>query len=296
MEVKFHVLASGSSGNASVLHAGGFGILIDFGLSPRLLAPRLERCGITWDHIHAVLLTHTHTDHFQTSALAQLVKLEAPIYCHEEHLRNIDQGNRAFQTLMSAGRIRCYEPGEPLVLQPGVRCVPITVAHDATHTCGFRIDGGGWSVGYATDFGSWTPALAKRFADVDLLALEFNHDVELQLTSGRSPFLIRRVLGNRGHLSNEQAAAFVQAILRCSLPGRLRHLIQLHLSRDCNTPELANLAAQKIVDCLGIELAIHTSHQDQDGATIAMSARKTARWTAHSEVANCVQPLLAFPE
>ena len=49
MSLRFHILASGSSGNACVLETDGFGVLIDFGLSPRQLAPRLKRCRLTWD-------------------------------------------------------------------------------------------------------------------------------------------------------------------------------------------------------------------------------------------------------
>jgi phosphoribosyl 1,2-cyclic phosphodiesterase len=294
MSVKFHVLASGSSGNACLLDAGGYGVLIDFGLSPRQLAPRMARCRVSWDQIHAVVLTHAHTDHWQPAALAQLAKLDVPIYCHREHVGYVDQESRAFQAISSGGRFRWYEPGERIRLHDDLHGLPIEVAHDATSTCGFRFDGAGWALGYLSDLGSWTQALAKTFANVDLLALEFNHDVEMQLTSGRSPHLIRRVLGNRGHLSNEQAAAFLAAILAGSTPGRLRHLIQLHLSRDCNKPELANFAARQVLRRLGIELAIFTAHQDQCGTTVDLSETQSSSW--HYEYTTFVQPMLAFPE
>ena len=48
--------------------------------------------------------------------------------------------------------------------------------------------------------------MAEAMVDVDLLGVEFNHDVELQRRSGRSPALIARNLGDRGHLSNRQGA------------------------------------------------------------------------------------------
>jgi phosphoribosyl 1,2-cyclic phosphodiesterase len=294
MSVRFHVLASGSSGNACLLDAGGFGVLIDFGLSPRQLEPRMARCGVSWDQIHAVVATHAHTDHWQPAALAQLAKLDVPIYCHRDHVGCVDQGSRAFQAIASAGRFRWYEPGERIRLQNDLCCLPIQVAHDASPTCGFRFDGAGWAAGYLADLGSWTPALAKRFANIDLLALEFNHDVEMQLTSGRSPYLIRRVLGNRGHLSNEQAAAFLTAILAGSKPGRLQQLIQLHLSRDCNTPELAISSARQALRRLGIEIAISTCHQDLLGATVNLNPTRPSSW--QYEYTTFVQAMLAFPE
>ena len=71
--------------------------------------------------------------------------------------------------------------------------------------------------------------------------------------------LIDRVLGDKGHLSNEQAAELLRAIVARSRPGRLRHLIQLHISQQCNTPELAMKAARTVVEG---NVAIHTARQD----------------------------------
>ena len=85
MPLQFTVLASGSGGNASLLYADGFGVLLDVGLGPRQLAARLGSVGITWKNIRAVLLTHTHTDHWSETTLAYLLKHKIPLYCHPEH-------------------------------------------------------------------------------------------------------------------------------------------------------------------------------------------------------------------
>ena len=45
---RFTVLASGSSGNASLLEADGFGLLIDIGLGPRQLTARMAASGRSW--------------------------------------------------------------------------------------------------------------------------------------------------------------------------------------------------------------------------------------------------------
>ena len=274
MSLHFHVLASGSSGNACVLEASGFGVLIDFGLSPRQLAPRMKRCGLSWNRIHAVLLTHPHSDHWQAATLTQIAKLQLPIYCHADHVNELNQDSRAFQALSAAKLIRHYVPGEPLSLHAECQCLPIELAHDGAMTCGFRFDGPSWALGYMADLGCWTPALAKRMADVDLLALEFNHDVAMQLQSGRHPTLIRRVLGDRGHLSNDQAADLLTEIVNRSEPGRVKHLVQLHLSRHCNRIELARSAALQALEKLGVEMPILTADQDQTGTTIDLSKRR----------------------
>lgn len=289
MRVQFHVLASGSSGNACVLDVDGFGVLLDFGLSPRQLAPRMQTCRVTWDRIHAVVLTHMHTDHWQQATLTQLAKLKLPIYCHEKHVGEFNQSSRAYAALDAAGLIRHFEPGQTFDLSPTCRCMPIPLSHDAAMTCGFRFEGDGWAVGYAADLGSWTQNLVKQLSDVDLLALEFNHDVALQLSSGRHPMLIRRVLGAHGHLSNAQAAGLFAAILDSSAPGRLQQLVQLHLSRDCNRPDLAAGAAQGILDRLGLNIPVHTTVQGHAGPSLELG--KVARAVKRQPV---VQPMLPF--
>lgn len=107
-------------------------------------------------------------------------------------------------------------------------------------------------------------------ADVDLLAVEFNHDVELEYASGRMPRLIARVLGDEGHLSNSQAAELVQAVLARSPNGRPRHLVQLHLSRECNRPSLARAAALAAL-ASRTDVTVHTAEQDSAGAILHLS-------------------------
>ena len=109
--------------------------------------------------------------------------------------------------------------------------------------------------------------MARLLLDVDVLALEFNHDVALERGSGRSPRLIARVLGDHGHLSNEQAAALVRHVLRLSEPGRLRHLIQMHLSRDCNRPALARQAVGDLPE----HIEVHTAVQHRPGPRLAIA-------------------------
>jgi phosphoribosyl 1,2-cyclic phosphodiesterase len=272
--LQFTVLASGSAGNASLLEADGFGLLLDAGLGPRLLASRLRAIGASWRRVQAVLLTHTHTDHWNDRTFAHLAKLGIPLYCHEEHQRALRTDSPAFAALESAGLVRGYEVDGPLPLAAGLASRPFRLCHDGGLTCGFRFEGTtdglgpDWALGYATDLGSWQPELARRLASVDVLALEFNHDVALERSSGRSPRLIARVLGDHGHLSNLQAAALVRQILNLSEPGRLRHLVQMHLSRDCNRPGLAVEA----LGALPAGLQVHTARQDQAGPHLRLGA------------------------
>jgi phosphoribosyl 1,2-cyclic phosphodiesterase len=278
MSLRFTVLASGSRGNASLVQVGGFRLLLDAGLGPRQLAGRLAAVGVDRQQLNALLLTHTHGDHWNDRTLHGLLRHRIPLYCHPDHADTLARCGSSFPHLAAAGLVRFYDPAAAWELTPGLHCRPLPVRHDSGATFGFRFDGPPdlfghrWALGYVSDLGCWTPALAAALADVDALALEFNHDVELERASGRSRALIERVLGDEGHLSNDQAASLLREVLTRSVAGRLRHLVQLHLSQDCNRPELATQAAQAILTDWPNPPAIHTARQHRPGPTIRLGS------------------------
>jgi hypothetical protein len=200
------------------------------------------------------------------------------LYCHAAHHPQLQFYSPAFAHLLKAGLVRTYEIGQDLQLGPSIRCRPFEVRHDGGVTCGFRFHGPAdlfgepASLAYAADLGCWHAELARTLSDADVLALEFNHDVQMEKDSGRSPHLIARVLGDDGHLSNEQAAALLGESLRHSLNGRLRHLVLLHLSRHCNKPTLAQEAARQVLKDSHPHVLIHTAYQDRPGPSIEVGA------------------------
>jgi phosphoribosyl 1,2-cyclic phosphodiesterase len=275
MALRFTVLASGSSGNVSLLEADGRGVLIDAGLGPRVLTSRLEAVGASWDTVRAVLLTHTHTDHWKETTLAHLLRRRVFLYCHSGHHGHLGYYSSAFAAMHSQELVRGYEPGRELVLSEALRCRPFALKHDGGATFGFRFEGktasgSPGSLAYVADLGCWDAELVAHLLDVDVLALEFNHDVALEKNSGRSPALIARVLGDRGHLSNGQAAALLREVRQRSAPGRLQHVVQLHLSRDCNRPALAAAAARAVLDEWPECVAVHTACQDRPGPRLTL--------------------------
>jgi phosphoribosyl 1,2-cyclic phosphodiesterase len=274
MGLRFTVLASGSAGNASLVEADGFGVLIDVGLGPRQITSRLAQSGLDWKAINAVLLTHTHADHWKDTTLATLRQRQIPLYCHPDHHTTLRIYADAFGSLLAAGLVKPFSATEEFQPVPRLRCRALPVRHDGGATFGFRLEGTpdlfgkAPALAYAADLGCWDDELVRGLADVDLLAVEFNHDVVMQHASGRGPRLIERILGDEGHLSNEQAADLVRAVLGRSPAGRLRHLVQLHLSRDCNRPALARRVALAVADGLDEPFEVHTAAQDVAGATL----------------------------
>ena len=249
---RFTVLASGSSANVSFLQTTSGGILIDCGLGPRELGQRLAVIGANWSNVDAIVLTHTHGDHIKSTSLAQILRLKVPFYVHRQHAEHLAENSSDYEELRASGTIRIFEEGVPIPLGEDVVCLPFRVPHDSDPTFGFRFDGcesttgKWWSLGYASDLGHAPKYLNEIFAEVDVLALEYNHDVQMEQSCGRPKPLIERVLGSHGHLSNVQAAAFTSEILQ-SRRYPLQALIPLHLSRQCNTPQLAAAAARAVL-------------------------------------------------
>jgi phosphoribosyl 1,2-cyclic phosphodiesterase len=267
MPARFCVLASGSAGNCAFVQSAGSGVLIDAGLGPRFIASRLASLGATWRDVHAVVLTHTHSDHWKDWTLGHLRQQGVPLYCSPRHHDGLSRYGGSFEPLAAAGLVRPFVDGETVALPGGITVRPLPVPHDSDPTFGFRIDGPPglfgpqWSIGYASDLGEARPELIEAFAEVNVLALEFNHCERMERASGRPRFLIQRVLGAEGHLSNDQAADAVRAIARASDPKSLKHLVQLHLSRDCNLPSLAQEAGRAALADVGSAAAVTTAPQ-----------------------------------
>jgi phosphoribosyl 1,2-cyclic phosphodiesterase len=120
----------------------------------------------------------------------------------------------------------------------GVRARAALLSHDTLGVAAFRFEvrATGRSLGYATDVGTASRDLIEHLAGVDVLAIESNYCPRMQAASNRPEFLKRRIMGGSGHLSNQESA---EAVARIGPGGEV---VLLHLSRQCNTPELAAAA------------------------------------------------------
>ncbi len=282
MSVQFAVLASGSRGNSTLVQGRNGGLLIDAGMGPRIMAERLESVGANWSRISAVVLTHTHTDHVDSATFAELARRRIVLYCHEAH-RNHLAGDSGFEKLAEHGLCRLYDEC-PFLTTNGLRIEPIPLRHDGGPTFGFRVEVSGEprerpvKIGYLADTGSWSDAMAESLADVDVLGVEFNHDVAMQKASGRPGVLIARNLGDKGHLSNRQGADLVESVLKRSRGQALRHVVLLHLSEECNEPELAVQAARDAIEPLARHVEVHAARQNPAHPNLWIGpARRPAR-------------------
>jgi len=236
MSLSLSILASGSSGNASVLRSPCGSILIDCGIGPRTTAARMNHLGITLADICAICLTHLDSDHFNPVWLSKIIRHQIRVFCHEsriDDLNTIAGESPEFSQLIHPFNGKGFEP------ITNIEFTAIKLHHDEHSSHGFLAEASNSRVGYATDLGRFDERLIRHFAGVGLLAIESNYDPIMQLASDRPLFLKRRIMGGKGHLSNEQALDAVQKILdHAEIIGRPlpRHIVLLHRSRQCNCP------------------------------------------------------------
>ncbi|MCE9590798.1 MAG: MBL fold metallo-hydrolase [Planctomycetes bacterium] len=230
------VLGSGSGGNCSVVTLGGQALLIDAGFGPLTITRRLQQAGVLLEQVRALCLTHLDQDHFRPHWVATLRGFGIHVYLHRWHADDFARIPDA-DTLFDAGLVHVFEEREfePL---PGMTAHALRLSHDQKGTSGFHLAAWRGRIGYATDLGHVPDELVRRFAGVDVLAIESNYDPPMQLRSPRPLFLKRRIMGHAGHLCNEQAFAAVRGVMDLSPAGTPRHVVLLHRSQQCNDPAI----------------------------------------------------------
>ena len=247
------ILASGSKGNSVYVELDGVRILIDAGISAARITKGLRARGVEPQSLDAVLVTHEHIDHVR--GLKTLSKqYHVPILATRGTLAGID-GGAAFAEDMHA-------IADDFAIG-AVTVRPFPISHDAAEPCGFRLDGSHCCT-LATDLGIVTETVQAAMEGADVLVLEANHDADL-LRQGSYPWpLKRRILSNRGHLANGDAA---WALTRMNKPPHKVYLA--HLSEENNRPTLARDTVNDILASRGIALDIE-SCLPEGGAEIIM--------------------------
>jgi len=224
------MLGSGSAGNSALIATDHCRILIDGGLSARQLVLRLDQCRVMPEQLDGVLLTHEHGDHI--CGLEVLCrKFNLPIYSNALTADAI----RYDGSFERHRNWRIFATGaEFSICDITVQTFP--VPHDAVDPLGFIFHAGSGSLGFITDLGYVTKLIVERLRQVQALVIETNHDEKLLQNDTHRPWPVKqRIQSRHGHLSNAAAAGVIEELL----PGRIERVVLGHLSRDCNTPELA---------------------------------------------------------
>lgn len=236
----FTVFASGSSGNCSLVSEGDTHVLLDAGISLRRLRSFLSARGLKPEDLSGVVITHEHNDHI--SGIPMLTKhcgrpLFAPC-ASATLLSRADAGVEAFMH-----RIR--EDEEFMLGKLRIRAFP--TPHDSACSVGYRFEAGGRVLGYCTDCGSLTDDVKMGLSTCDAVMLEANHDENMLCTGPYPVSLKRRILSDRGHMSNAVCAALAVSLAEQGCGS----FILGHLSKENNRPALAYDCVRSALDVRG---------------------------------------------
>lgn len=217
-------IASGSSGNCIYVGTGNTHILIDAGISGKRIEEGLSYIGVDKTKLNAILVTHEHRDHIQgLNVLAK--RYHIPVFGTALTLQ------AALQDTVVRHSIR---PQQKLMIgEFTIR--PFSISHDALDPVCYTLEDKKHKVGIVTDLGTYDTNLLRQIEGSEILYVEANHDVNMLLV-GKYPYpLKQRILGEKGHLSNDSAANFV-----CQLQqDGLQQIVLAHLSKENNYAQLA---------------------------------------------------------
>lgn len=239
--LKVATLASGSSGNCTVVSDGQVHILIDAGISARRISQGLKALGLELRHVAGVLLSHEHTDH--VAALPVLCRqTAAPLFTAEPTACALCA---RWEGLVE--RFRVFEPGQRFAVG-ALEVGTFATSHDCACPVGYWVTDGRRKLALCTDTGVVTPQAREGVGGAHTLIGEFNYDPEM-LRRGPYPLHLQvRIRGERGHLSNEMGGE-----LAAWAAGQgAERVILAHLSQENNRPGLALEAAKRALGGLGL--------------------------------------------
>ena len=256
-------LASGSAGNCALLSDGETHVLLDAGISCRRIAAGLGALGLDLSALSGVLITHEHSDHI--SGLATLLKRHPlPVWASPGTGRQL-----CFRIAALDDVLRPVSPGASFSLG-GLDIETFPISHDAAGPMGFALSSGGRKAAVVTDLGLVTPAVLEGMAGASLVLVEANHD-EDWVRAGPYPYALKaRILGDRGHLSNEAGGL----LARAAVEGGARTVVLGHLSAQNNSPEHAYQTVSTLLEMggahLGADVALSVAPRAALGPTLAV--------------------------
>ncbi len=227
----FCSIASGSSGNCIFVGTGQTSVLIDAGISGKRVTEGLCAIDRSPKELDAILITHEHSDHIKgLGVLAR--KYGIPVYTTDGTIHAMLDQNMLGK--VDASLFHAIVPDEEFRI--GELAVhPFHVSHDAADPVAYRLRCGEKSVAVATDLGYYDDYTVERLRDLDAVLIESNHDVNMLQVGAYPYYLKQRILGRRGHLSNDNAGRLLGEILN----DKMKAVMLGHLSKENNYEALA---------------------------------------------------------
>lgn len=246
--MKLFSIASGSSGNCIFVGNEGTNLLVDAGISCKRIIEGLNQVDRQVSDMDGILITHEHSDHI--SGLGVLLrKQEMPVYATKDTI----------DWMLSSGKLGKVNEDLFIAIEPDVKfdvknitVDPSSVWHDAADPVCYSFMDGSGKLSIATDLGDFDDYLLHKLRGTDAMLVESNHDIAMLQANPRYSYpLKRRILGQRGHLSNERSGELMTILTN---DHKMQSIILGHLSKDNNIPECAHINMENYMREAGHDL------------------------------------------
>ena len=230
--MKIAVLGSGSKGNSTFIDINNKKILIDVGFSYKQLKQKLKKINVDPKEIDYTLITHEHTDH--TYGLKVFMK---------NTKSKILMTKKLHETLLYDVQVENVQHLEETQILSDITIDLLHLSHDAVDPVGFLIESNNESLVYIADTGYINHKLFEKISNKTYYLLESNHDTEMLINGPYPPHLQRRILSDKGHLSNEFCGTYLSKLIG----ENTKKIILIHLSETNNAPDIALETTKKIL-------------------------------------------------
>jgi phosphoribosyl 1,2-cyclic phosphodiesterase len=234
--MQYYILQSGSKGNCTVISSNGHHLMIDNGMSKKKLINKLAEINLTIDDIEVLLITHCHCDHI--SGISSLPKEKY----YSTSYANVGAPEEHFFYPYETYSLASFE----------ITCLP--TSHDAPGSCGFIIDDGSEKLVLLTDTGFIYERVCELINDAQYYIMEANHNVRMLMATSRPQSLKKRIMGDSGHLSNEDCANYL-----CDVIGpHTKEIILAHLSAEANSESQALADVKEVFENRGMDFSSYS--------------------------------------
>ncbi len=236
-------LFSGSSGNSIYIENGNTSFLVDAGVSAKRIESALNGIGASASKLNAVFVTHEHSDHIK-GVRVLCSKYGIPVYTNRNTLYEMDQ-HEVLNNKYVADVLENQMEFDDFCVKT------FELSHDSKGCNGFRFDmSDGRSISVCTDTGYITDEAKAILPGSDLVVIESNHEVRM-VENGPYPYILkRRILSEKGHLSNTSCGEFAKELVNS---GTTR-IVLAHLSKENNVPEIALETTKSALTDIGASL------------------------------------------
>lgn len=222
--MKVSVLASGSEGNCTYVETIKHKVLIDIGMNVKYITEKLAELDVNPQEIDLVLISHVHNDH--VSALNNFIKKYKPTICLSQSMFLELESIKDYENIIIYDDQMVFDN---LTIQV------FKTSHDTNDSRGFVLTSDNSSLVYVTDTGYINYKHFDLLKNKNMYIFESNHDAEMLLNSKYPAWLKKRVVGDKGHLSNKDSSIYLSKLIG----DNTKKIILAHLSKDNNTEEIA---------------------------------------------------------